>query len=271
VFPPDHYRDDFSSWEECCRFAARAFEDVIAAEDPRTVAAVLIEPISNTGGIVTPADEYFRLLRAACDRHDVMLIFDEVITGFGRTGAMFAAQTFGVTPDILCCGKGISSGVIPMGAMAAREDLGGAFLGAPGDEVQFMHGHTFAGNPLACAVGIAVIDEIVEKRLDQRARVLGEYLRARLEELGDLGIVREVRGKGLFLGVEFCRPGSPREPFPELGRALKRTALANGVILRVDPHWFGVAPALIATESELDEMVALIRASLQDALRIAGR
>ncbi len=262
VFPPDHYRQDFPDWDACCRFAARAFEDVIAAEDPRTVAAVIVEPISNTGGIVTPTDEYFRILRDACDRHDVTLIFDEVITGFGRTGSMFAAQTFGTTPDIICCGKGLSSGAIPMGAMAAREDMSRAFLGAEGDDVQFMHGHTFAGNPLACAVGIAVIDEIVEKRLAEKAVRLGAYLREKLEGLAKLGVLREVRGKGVFLGVEVTEG---------LGRALKRTALANGLILRVDPNWFAVAPALTAAEADLDEMVALIEKSLVDALEARGR
>jgi len=267
VFPPDHYRADFPDWDDCCRFSARAFEDVIIAEDPRTVAAVIVEPISNTGGVITPTDEYFHTLREACDRHRVLLIFDEVITGFGRTGSMFAAQTFGVTPDIICCGKGLSSGMIPMGAVAAREEMGEAFLGAPADEVQFMHGHTFAGNPLACAVGLAVIDEIVEKKLDQRAARIGGYLREKLEGLRKLGVVREVRGKGLFLGVELCRPDG--RPFPELGTALKKTAIANGIILRVDPNWFAVAPALIVTESEIDEMVDLVERSLRAALEIA--
>jgi adenosylmethionine-8-amino-7-oxononanoate aminotransferase len=271
VFAPDHYRADFPDWETCCRFAARAFEDVIVAEDPRTVAAVIVEPISNTGGIVTPAGEYFKMLRQTCDRHGVLLIFDEVITGFGRTGAMFAAQTFGTTPDIICCGKGLSNGAIPMGAMAAREDMGEAFLGAAADEVQFMHGHTFAGNPLACAAGIAVIDEIVERRLADKAVRLGAYLRAKLEGLTHLGVVREVRGKGVFLGVELCRDDAARSAFPELGRALKRTALSNGLILRIDPDWFAVAPALTAEESDLDEMVALIEKSLVEALSEARR
>ncbi len=130
VFPPTHYRSQFSSWEECNRFAARAFEDVIVAEDPATVAGIIIEPIGNTGGIITPTPEYFEILREICDRHNVLLIFDEVITGFGKTGRMFAAQTFGVTPDILCCGKGISNGAVPLAAMIAREDLADAFWGS---------------------------------------------------------------------------------------------------------------------------------------------
>ena len=241
-------------------------DDLIVAEDPETVAGVIVEPIGNTGGIITPTAEYFRILRDACDRHNVMLIFDEVIIGFAKTGSMFAAQTFGVTPDIICCGKGLSGGMIPLAAMIAREDMAEAFWGTEADNVQFAHGHTFAGNPLACAVGIAMIDEIVEKQLDIRARQLGEYIRVRLERLRTYGVVREVRGKGTLLGVELVRDTHTNEPFPELGIALKKTALKNGLILRVDPSWFAVSPALVATEPQLDEMCGLIEKSLAEAL-----
>jgi len=271
VFPPTHYRDRFSDWEECNRFAAQTVEDVIVNEDPETVAAVMVEPIGNTGGIITPTAEYFQILREICDRHNVILIFDEVITGFGRTGSMFAAQTYGVTPDIICCGKGLSSGVIPIGAMIAREDMAAAFWGTAADEVQFAHGHTFAGNPLASAVGIAVIDEIAGNQLEVKARCMGEYLRNRLEGLKKYGVVREVRGKGVLLGVELVKDTATLEPFPELGAALKRTAIENGIILRIDPSWFAVSPALIASEDELDEMCGLIETSLVEALDQVGR
>jgi adenosylmethionine-8-amino-7-oxononanoate aminotransferase len=266
VFPPNFYRDRFASWEECNRFAAQTVEDLIVHEDPETVAGVLVEPVGNTGGVITPTAEYFRILRDACTRYNVILIFDEVITGFGKTGSMFAAQTFGVTPDIICCGKGLSSGVIPMAAMIAREDLAEAFWGEPDRNLQFAHGYTFAGNPLACAVGIAAIDEIVENHLDRKARRLGDYLAARLERLKQYGVVREVRGKGILLGVELVKDTASMAPYPELGNALKKTALKNGLILRVDPSWFAVAPALIAEESDLDEMCDLIEKSLVSAL-----
>jgi adenosylmethionine-8-amino-7-oxononanoate aminotransferase len=256
VFPPTFYRDRFPSWEEANRFAAQSFEDVILQEDPDTVAGVLVEPIGNTGGIITPTEEYFRILREICDRYQVMLIFDEVITGFAKTGRMFAAQTFGVTPDIICTGKGISSGAVPLGAMIAREDLAEAFDQGPG--TQFAHGHTFAGNPLACAAGLAVIQEIVEQDLCAKAERLGAYLFERLQCLKKLGVVREIRGRGILLGVEFNQP--------ELGLRLKKTALQNGIILRVDPSWFAVAPPLIAEESDLDEMCGLIEKSVKEAL-----
>jgi adenosylmethionine-8-amino-7-oxononanoate aminotransferase len=266
VFPPTYYRDRFPSWEEANRFAARSFEDVIVNEDPDTVAGVLVEPVGNTGGIITPTDEYFQIIRDTCDRYNVILIFDEVITGFAKTGRMFAAQTFGVTPDIICTGKGISNGVIPLGAMIAREDMGDAFFGAAEEGVHFAHGHTFAGNPLACAVGIAVIDEILEKRLDEKAVRLGDYLAAKLACLKKFGVVREVRGKGILRGVEFVKDTRTMQPFPELGAALKRTAVQNGIIMRVDPTWFAVCPPLIAEEADIDEMYELVEKSIADAL-----
>lgn len=270
VFPPTHYRDRFDSWEECNRFAAQSFEDVIISEDPETIAGIILEPIGNTGGIITPTAEYFQIIRDICDRHNVILIFDEVITGFGRTGSMFAAQTFGVTPDIICCGKGISSGLYPLGAMIAREDMGDAFWGPAEAEVNFAHGHTFASNPLACAVGVAVIDELVNQGLAEKARESGAYLADKLETLKEYGVVREVRGRGLLLGVEFVKDTNSNTPFPELGRALKQTAINNGLIMRIDPNWFAVAPALIAEKAELDELFDLINRSLLEALEKVG-
>ena len=263
VFPPTHYRDRFGDWDEANRFAAQQFEDVIISEDPATVAGIILEPVSNTGGIITPTDEYFQIIRDTCDRHNVVLIYDEIITGFGRTGAMFAAHTFGVTPDIICGSKGLSSGAIPLGALMAREGMGEYFY-EPGEN--FAHGHTYAGHPLACAVGIAVVDEIVERGLDAHAREMGDYLAAKLEGLQSLGVVREVRGKGLLRGVELVKDTSSLEPFPELGRALKKTALQNGVILRVDPSWFAVVPALIIDQPQVDELFDLVEKSLKDAL-----
>jgi adenosylmethionine-8-amino-7-oxononanoate aminotransferase len=266
VFPPSYYRDRFATWEEANRFAAESFEDVIIGEDPETVAAVILEPVGNTGGIITPTPEYFEIIREACDRHNVILIFDEVITGFAKTGRMFAAQTFGVTPDIICTGKGISNGVIPLGAMIAREDMAEAFFGPPEAGLQFAHGHTFAGNPLACAVGIAVVDEMLDQRLDEKAVRLGDYLASRLECLKKHGVVREVRGKGVLRGVELVTDTRSMRPFPDLGKALKRAAIDNGLIMRVDPTWFAVCPPLIAGEPAIDEMCGLIEKSLIDAL-----
>jgi adenosylmethionine-8-amino-7-oxononanoate aminotransferase len=249
------------------------FEEVIVNEGPETMAGILIEPICNTAGIVTPTEEYFQILRDICNRYNVLLIFDEVVTGFARTGEMFAAQTFGVTPDIICSGKGLSSGAVPIGVLAARQDMADAFYGPVEDGVQFAHGHTFAGNPLACAVGIAVIDEIVEQALHKKARRLGHYLAQRLEGLKRYGVVREVRGKGVLRGIELVQDTATMAPFPidnKLGAALKKTALKNGLIMRIDPDWFAVSPPLIAEESDIDEMCDLIEKSLKEALDLVS-
>jgi adenosylmethionine-8-amino-7-oxononanoate aminotransferase len=187
---------------------------------------------------------------------------------------MFAAQTFGVTPDILCAGKALSSGMIPLGSMIAREDMATAFLGPAEADVQFAHGHTYAGNPLACAVGIAVIDEIVENDLCGKARRLGDYLAEKLSGLKGSGVVREVRGKGVLRGVELVQDPVTNRPFPaerKLGTFLKKAAIANGLIMRIDPDWFAVCPALIAETADIDEMVGLIEKSLKDALDLLAR
>lgn len=266
VYPPSYYRDRFASWEECNRFCAQMFEDAIINEDPDTVAGVIVEPIGNTGGIITPTEEYFHLLREICDRHDVLLIFDEIITGWGRTGSMFAAETFGAIPDIICSGKALSNGTIPLGAMIAREDMAEAFKGDPAAGLNFAHGHTYAGSPVGCAAGLAVINEIVEKDLAARAGEMGAYLAEKLEGLKKYGVVREIRGRGLIRGVEFVKDTNGLQPFPELGMALKKTALQNGLIIRVDPTWFAVVPALVISKDEVDEMCELIDRSLQEAL-----
>ena len=156
VYPPTYHQDRLHAagvgWEQCNRFAAQMFEDTIVNEDPSTIAGIIVEPIGNTGGLITPTPEYFEIIRDICNRHDVMLIFDETITGFCKTGSMFGAQTFGVDPDLIVTGKGVSNGVVPLAAMIARADMAGAFM--QDDQSFFAHGHTFANNPLACAISI---------------------------------------------------------------------------------------------------------------------
>ncbi len=273
VLSPIQLRDRFASWEETNRFSAQLYEDVILSENPDTVAGVILEPVCNTGGMVTPTPEYLARIRDICTRHNVLLIFDEVLTGFGKTGDMFAAQTYGVTPDILCSGKGLASGVIPAGAMIASDQLADCFYGPSEAEVQFQHGHTFAGNPLAAAAAIAVIDELVEHELPQKARRLGDHLRLRLERLKSTGFVREVRGLGVLLAVEFVRDAGTNEPFPadrKLGDALRQTSLDNGIILRIDPDWFAVCPPLIAEERDIDDMCDRIDRSIEQAIAMVG-
>jgi len=272
ILSPLQLRDKFSSWEETNRFCAQMFENIIISENPDTVAAVLLEPICNTGGIITPTEEYFRIIRETCDKYNVMLIFDEVLTGFGKTGDMFCAQTFNVVPDIICAGKALSSGAMPIGSMMAREDYADTFYGEPGE--QFSHGHTYANNPLASAVGIAVINELQEQKLPEKARKTGAYLLKRLEDIKNkYGVIREIRGKGVLRGIELVQDISTFKPFPEgnkLGAALKKTSVDNGLIIRINPDWFAVAPPLIAEESDIDEMCNLIEKSLKEAIDVVN-
>jgi len=270
-FPPPHcYRCPYQKeYPSCDVFCARTVDQLIRLEDPETVAAVIVEPITNTGGIVSGPDSYLPILREICDRHNVLLIFDEVITGFGRTGEMFAAQTFHTVPDILCVGKGMSGGYGPLAALIVRDRLARAFWGDPEAGLEFAHGHTYGGNPLSCAAGIAAITEMLENDVPARARESGQYMASRLEGLRRFGIVGEVRGQGMIRGIELARDPATKEPFPpewQVGKRIARRALELGLILRAEPHWFALAPALIIGRPDLDLMLGIVERAVQDTL-----
>src|SRR5207245_6240071 len=150
VFPPTCYRCPFGKTYPSCEITCVSLiEDVIRMEDPETVAAVIVEPIGHTGGIIDPPEEYLPQLRALCDRHNVLLIFDEIITGAGRTGHLFAAETFGVVPDVLCTAKGLRGGYAPLSAMACRQPIGDTFWGQLSENPGFVEGQTFEGDPIS--------------------------------------------------------------------------------------------------------------------------
>jgi adenosylmethionine-8-amino-7-oxononanoate aminotransferase len=267
VFPPTCYRCPFGkTYGSCGLTCATIVNDVIEMEDPDTVAAVIVEPIGHTGGVIDPPEEYLPLLREACDRHNVLLIFDEIITGIGRTGRLFAAETFGVVPDVLCVGKGLSGGYVPLSAMLCRRSLADAFWGPIAENPGFVEGHTFEGNPVSCAAGLAVLREILERDLCGNARVQGERLRAGLEGLARKhGVIGDVRGKGLFQGIEFVRDPHTRERFPAetaFGSRVGRRALQNGLLCRFDPHWIALGPPLVSTAADIDTILSLLDQSL---------
>jgi adenosylmethionine-8-amino-7-oxononanoate aminotransferase len=271
VFPPTCYRCPFDkSYPDCRITCATLIEKVIDMEDPATVAAVIVEPIGHTGGIIDPPAEYLPILRDICDRHDILLIFDEIITGAGRTGHFFAAETFGVTPDVLCTAKGLSGGYAPLSAMICTRQIADTFWGPLSENPGFVEGHTFEGNPIACAAGIAVVREILDNDLCRNARRQGDRLRQGFERLARKhGVIGDIRGKGLLQGIEFVRDVRTKEPFPtELAFGVKvgRRALANGLLCRFDPHWLAFGPALVVTEEQIDEMVALLDRSIGEVL-----
>ena len=258
------------SYPSCGVFCAEYLRQVIALEGPETVAAVLVEPIGNTGGILVPPPEYLPLIRQICDDMGVLLVFDEMVTGMGRTGSMFAAQDFGVTPDILCLGKGLSSGYAPLAATIWTDHIQDAFLGAEEDGIEFGHGHTFAGNPLSAAAGLAAIEEILERDLIGHARAVGARLEDRLQSMAaKYGIFGEMRGKGLLWGVELVRDTTTKAPFSEetrIGKRIGAEAQRRGLIIRHDPEWIALAPPLVTSEEELDEMCAILDASIGTVL-----
>jgi adenosylmethionine-8-amino-7-oxononanoate aminotransferase len=271
VFPPTCYRCPFGkSYRECGITCATLVGDVIEMEDPETVAAVMVEPIGHTGGIIDPPEEYLPILRELCDRHNVLLIFDEIITGIGRTGRMFAAETFGVVPDVLCIAKGLGGGYMPVSAMICRRPIADAFWGPIAENPGFVEGHTFEGNPLSCATGLAVLREILENDLCANARKQGARLRSGLERLAKKhGIIGDIRGKGLFQGIELVKSPSTKERFPAeltLGVRVGRRALENGLLTRFDPHWIALGPPLIVTAEQIDEMVELLDRSFTEVL-----
>jgi adenosylmethionine-8-amino-7-oxononanoate aminotransferase len=273
VFPPTCYRCPFGkSYPDCGVTCGTIVNDVIEMEDADTVAAVIVEPIGHTGGVIDPPEGYLPILREVCDRHNVLLIFDEIITGIGRTGQMFAAGTFGVVPDVICVGKGLSGGYAPLSAMICRQPLADAFWGPIAENPGFVEGHTFEGNPISCAAGIAVLQEILERDLCANARVQGDRLAKGFERLArKYDVIGDIRGVGLFMGMEFVRNLATKERFPAevaFGVQVGRRALENGLLCRFDPHWIAFGPPLTSTAEQIDEMVAILDRSLGEVLAI---
>ncbi len=256
------------------RHYAEMLERRILEEGPRTVLAFIQEPVggASTGALVPPAG-YMEAVRAVCDRHGVLLIHDEVMSGGGRTGAFFAAEHWGVAPDIIAVSKGFGAGYAPLGAMIAHERLVEPVLDAGG----FIHGFTYAGNPLACAAGLAVIEEIEAEGLMENAARMGAALQARLRTLAErIPEIGDVRGKGLLTAFELVADRESMAPLPPELHAHDRLvehAYARGLILysrRTRGGWSGdhflVCPPMIATEAHLDEILEGLEGALADFL-----
>lgn len=266
------YRCAFCKDRGACNLeCARSLEHTIRLEGPENVAAFIAEPIVGAAlGAVTPPDAYFAAIRAICDRYDVLLIADEVMTGFGRTGSMFAMNHWDVVPDIMTVAKGISGGYTPLGAVIARDEVIAPF---EKNESNFVGGHTFVGNPLSCAVGLAVINYIAEHDLVKNSRTVGAYFLGRLEGLRSHPIVGDVRGKGLMVGLEYVQNKESREPFAPQQKVAARIgaeALSRGLVtypgtgtvdgLLGDHMLFG--PPLTITRAQIDDLVTILDASI---------
>jgi adenosylmethionine-8-amino-7-oxononanoate aminotransferase len=262
---------------EALLVSADAIEAAIIEAGPETVAAVFLEPVQNSGGCFTAPKGYFARVRKICDRHGVLLVSDEVICAFGRLGAWFGSDRLGYQPDMITMAKGLTSGYAPLGGVLVSDRIAGAFLDA--DEA-FLHGITFGGHPVSCAVALANLDLIEREGLNDR--VLGNELlfRKTLEQLLDLPIVGEVRGMGYFYGIELVKDTTTKETFgPEESDRLLRDILtpkliAEGLLCRADDRGEPViqlSPPLIAGPEEFEEITRMIRIALLDAMDAMGR
>lgn len=269
-FPPNCYRCPFGqSYPDCGITCARLVEQTIAYEDPETVAAVIMEPVSiSSAGFCVPPREYYQVLREACGKYNVTLIFDEIITGFGRLGKMFGALYYGTTPDILCVGKGMSSGYAPLSANIIAEKVARAFWGEPNERKEFHHGHTYGGNPVACAAGVAALTQMIEQDLPNHAAEMGARLRGHLERFAEkYEFIGDVRGAGLLQGMEFVKDRATREPFPaniKPGKLMEAAAKRRGLIMRSSIEYIAFAPPLIITADEIDEIAAITEECLAE-------
>src|SRR5215470_1484270 len=270
VAPPYAYR--WAGNEEPGTGAADAVEQAILAEGPDTVAAVIAEPVMGAGGVIVPPASYFPRLREICDRHDVLLIADEVITGFGRTGRWFALGHWGVEPDLVSFAKGVTSAYLPLGGVLVSRRVHQTMLEAPPDQ-KFMHAATYSGHPACCAVANSNIEIIERENLVERAAVMGRRLLAGLESLRDLPTVGDVRGLGMMCGVELVESKQSRAPALGLGGRVAREALSRGLIIRLrggsaDPaigDTICVAPPLITPHETIDRIADILRASITAA------
>ncbi len=253
------------------RWAADRIEEAILFEGPETVAAVFLEPVQNAGGCFPPPPGYFQRVREICDRHNVLLVSDEVICAFGRLGEYFGATRYGYQPDIITCAKGLTSGYAPLGAMIVSDRISAPFLK---DTEMFAHGITFGGHPVSSAVALANLDIFEREGLNAHVRANEKTFRAYLERLLDLPIVGDVRGDGYFYGIELVKDKTTRETFDDdeaerlLRGFLSRALFDNGLYCRADDRGDPVvqlAPPLICDEEQFAEMEQILRSVLTEA------
>ena len=237
-------------------------ERLVALHDASTIAAVIVEPVAGSTGVLIPPQGYLQRLREICDKHGILLIFDEVITGFGRTGQPFGSQTFGVTPDMMTVAKGITNGCVPMGAVIARDKIHDVFMTGPEHLIEFFHGYTYSAHPLACAAALGTLDTYAEEGLLTRAGELAPYFAQAIHSLREEPNVIDVRNIGLVGGIEL-------QPLP--GQPTKRAfdvfldCYDKGVMIRTTGDIIALSPPLIVEKSHIDHIVETIRQALRRA------
>ncbi len=276
VDPPDRYRCIHCRAAPACTLAcADEIEAMVQYEGPDTVAAIIAEPVIGGGGVIVSPDGYLQRLRKICDRWGILLILDEVITGFGRTGLLFGCQHWNVVPDIMTVAKGMTSGYLPLGAAITSQRVFDAFLGEPDEGVHFSQVSTFGGHPVACAAANANLEILLRERLWENAASVGDYLMGRLRAIHHPW-VGEVRGMGLLIGLELVRdekktPVAEKE-MASLSAAIREAGVIVGRNVETVPGFCNVmilAPPLILSKGEADRIVEAITAGLKAVARTA--
>lgn len=234
---------------------ANDLERIIKLHDASTIAAVIVEPVSGSTGVLIPPFGYLERLRALCDHYGILLIFDEVITGFGRLGTPFAADYFGVVPDIICAAKGLTNGIIPMGAVIVKDEIYTEFMTGPKDTIELFHGYTYSGNPVAAAAAIATLEVYEEDDLFLRASELAAHWQEALHSLADHPFVIDIRNIGLIGAIELepIQEHPTKRAFSAFLRAFER-----GCLIRTTGDIIALSPPLIINKAQIDELVACI-------------
>ncbi|MEG4277543.1 aspartate aminotransferase family protein [Microcoleus sp. MON1_C1] len=240
---------------------ADELERIVALHDASNIAAVIVEPVAGSTGVLIPPKGYLERLRAICDKYGILLIFDEVITGFGRLGSSFATEYFGVVPDIVTAAKGITNGTVPMGAVFVKEGIYDAFMNAPENAIELFHGYTYSGHPLACAAALATLDIYEEERLFERADKMAGYWEDAVHSLKGVRHVIDVRNLGLVAGIELeSLAGKPgKRAFDCFLQCYEK-----GLLIRTTGDIIALSPPLIIEKEHIDRIVEILTGVLQE-------
>ncbi len=268
VETPWTYRNPFTEDpEQLGNICADLVEREILFQSPDTVAAFIAEPVQGAGGVIVPPPNFWPRLREICDRHGVLLISDEVVTGFGRSGFMTGARGWGVKPDIMCFAKGITSAYVPFGATTLNERVASAFANSPDPQGHVMHGYTYSAHPLGCAAAMAALEQVVALNLPEKAGRQGRYLLDSLKPFErQFEAVGEVRGKGLMICLDLVSDKRSRAPLPpdsSLTRDIARCAAGKGALVRAVGNNIILSPPLIIEEKEIDIIVNALASALR--------
>jgi beta-alanine--pyruvate transaminase len=238
---------------------ADELEKLVAIHDPSTIAAVIVEPVTGSGGVLPPPVGYLERLREICDRHGILLIFDEVITGFGRVGAAFAANAFGVTPDIITCAKGMTNGAVPMGGVIAHDRVYDAIVNGAPDAIELFHGYTYSAHPLACAAALATLDVYRDQNLFARAKEIAPLWEKAAHALKQAPHVTDIRNIGILAAIDLA----PREGAAGArGSEAAARCYEDGILIRGSSDTLVLSPPLIVTEEQINQIFSTIRRAL---------